>query len=874
MKFIFCSLIMSIATLALAQGDAQYNPVADPAAVIIAGNARFTVLTPQLIRIEWSPTKQFEDHASMVFLNRRLPVPKFTKSSENGWLILTTDKLTLKYKPSAKEFNSQNLSVYFELDGKTITWTPGTKDTGNLLGTTRTLDGVEGSTSLEPGLVSRDGWVVVDDSTRPLFDNVNAGKNDWPWVMSRPAGKSQDLYFFGYGHDYKQGLGDYIKVAGRIPLPPRFAFGTWWSRYWAYSDQEFKELVRGFRDHEIPLDVLVIDMDWHITFDPRWWKGKDDQSGHRLGWTGYTWNKDLFPDPEAFLKWVHEQGLKTAVNLHPASGVQPHEAAYPAMARAMGIDPATKKYVPFDIASKKFTENYFKYLHRPLEKEGIDFFWLDWQQEDKTSLPGVNPTWWLNYVHTYDMETRQGKRPIIFHRWGGLGNHRYQIGFSGDTISVWKSLAFQPYFTATAANVGYAYWSHDIGGHMPGTVTPELYTRWIQFGLFSPILRTHTTKNPEAERRIWAYPPQYAKVMRDAFLLRYALIPYIYTQSRKTYDTGVAFLRPLYYDYPEAPEAYDFKDEYIFGDDMIVAPIATELNKDSQLATKSIWLPPGEWIEWFSGEHLKGPAKLDRTFALNEIPVYVRAGAIVPMQPKMDYTGQKPVDPLILTVMPGVSGHTRIYDDAGDTLGYKQNEATWTTVKQSSNANTVNVEVSPVEGSYPGMPTERAYEFRLLGVFPPKTVTVNGQPLAYTKKEGDPGWRYDSNHTSVVITTPRFKVTDRVMLAAELPQATDAQQDTLNLLPGRIARLRTAMDILNGTWQKGWSPDSLIHEFQVGDRITYDPTSAIQQVDDFAATWPRMIDDVLALQKDGIDAVAINTALTHLGIKLTMSAAK
>ena len=171
-------------------------------------------------------------------------------------------------------------------------------------------------------------------------------------------------------------------------------------------DQEFEELVREFRDHDVPLDVLVIDMDWHLTFDPRWWKGDMDQSNHRLGWTGYTWNKDLFPDPPAFLKWVHEQGLKTTVNLHPASGVQPHEVAYPEMARAMGIDPATKKYVPFDIASKKFTENYFKYLHDPLNKDGIDFFWLDWQQEDKTSLPGVNPTFWLNYVHTSEMERK------------------------------------------------------------------------------------------------------------------------------------------------------------------------------------------------------------------------------------------------------------------------------------------------------------------------------------------------------------------------------------------------------------------------------------------------------------------------------------
>src|SRR6202035_5349951 len=132
----------------------------------------------------------------------------------------------------------------------------------------------------------------------------------------------------------------------------------------------------------------------------------------------------------------------------------------------------------------------------------------------------------------------------------------------GDTVSVWPSLAFQPWFTATAANVGYAYWSHDIGGHMPGAVEPELFTRWVEFGAFSPILRTHTTKNPDSERRIWAYPEPYSSILRATFQLRYALQPYIYTEARRTYDTGIAFLRPLYYDSPEANEAYDNKNEY------------------------------------------------------------------------------------------------------------------------------------------------------------------------------------------------------------------------------------------------------------------------------------------------------------------------
>ena len=348
------SLPRSIAARSANPG--RYDPVADPKAVVRIGSVRFTVLTPQLIRMEWTADGKFEDHASFVFLNRHLPAPKFTVSSADGGNrhIIKTDALSLSYtvaQDSSGKFSADNLRVDFMLNGKQMSWRPGMEDKGNLMGTTRTLDGALGGKTrepIDPGLISRDGWVLVDDSSRPLFDSADFSftqgeHSPWPWVMQRPAGDRQDWYFFGYGHDYKQALSDFTKVAGQIPLPPRFAFGTWWSRYWAYSDQEFEDLVRGFHDNDVPLDVLVIDMDWHLTFHQNWFSSENDQSGHRLGWSGYSWNKLLFPDPDAFLRKIRTEELKTTLNLHPASGVQPWEDAYAEMARRMGIDPATKK---------------------------------------------------------------------------------------------------------------------------------------------------------------------------------------------------------------------------------------------------------------------------------------------------------------------------------------------------------------------------------------------------------------------------------------------------------------------------------------------------------------------------------------------------
>jgi alpha-glucosidase (family GH31 glycosyl hydrolase) len=785
------TVVLGISLLHSAVSSAQriYQPAADPRAVVVDGQTRFTVLTPQLIRMEWSADGKFEDRPTFVVLNRQLPVPKFTQTTAGHDLVLKTAALELRYRKGSGKFNSDNLSVKFRLGQAMHTWQPGAAATGNLMGTTRTLDGTHGGDAkLEQGLISREGWAIIDDSMSPLFDSAdfrfNGPDSTLPWVVERAPGERQDWYFLGYGHDYKRALGDYTLISGKIPMPPRFAFGTWWSRYWDYSDAELRDLVGQFHQNKVPLDVLVIDMGWHLSTqaikDKGFVVGSDnkDQSGHSAGWSGYTWDPKYFPDPDAFLAWVHQQGLKATLNLHPASGVQPWEKAYPEMAKAMGVDPATGKFVPFDITNKKYAVNYMNLLHHPLEHQGIDFWWLDWQQELTTQMPNVNPTFWLNYVHFSDQE-REGKRPIIFHRWGGPGNHRYVIGFSGDTISTWDALAFQPYFTATAANVGYSYWSHDIGGHAPGVVDGELYSRWIQFGAFSPILRTHTTKNSDAERRIWAYPQPYASIMRDAFLLRYAMQPYIYTESRKTYDTGMAFLRPLYYDYPEANEAYQQKGEYFFGDNMIVAPVVAPADPATHLSSKSVWLPEGEWIEWFTGKHLTGPGQFDRTFTEAQIPVYVRAGSILPQQPEMSYTGEKPVDPLILEVFP-FSGNQRtssyrLYEDSSIGENYQQGECAWTNIEvRREKAREFLVTIDAAQGSYAKMPTERSYEVRLWSVAQPSSVVVDGENLEAATDVQSSGWHYDKEKLQVVVRTPRRSVHDKTEIAIKL--AGDPQQ--------------------------------------------------------------------------------------------------
>lgn len=839
--------MLMLSSGACALGAERAEPKADPKAQVVAGNARFTVLTPAMIRMEWSASGRFEDRASLAFVHRRTPVPRFSSTRDGGWVTIETDELTLRYRPDAGRFAKGNLSVALRGSGPNFTWDPSQRDSGNLLGTTRTLDSISGSCPLEPGLLSRDGWVVVDDSQRPLLTDA-----DPPWVAPRRDAKALDWYFFGYGRDYTRALRDFTAVAGRIPLPPRFVFGAWWSRYWAYSDSELRDLVRQFREHDVPLDVLVVDMDWHLD-----------------GWTGYTWNPQYFPDPAGFLRWAHEQGLRVTLNLHPADGVAKHEKAFPEFARALGLDPETVEAVPFDCTDPRYMEAYFRLLHHPLERDGVDFWWIDWQQGTQTKIANLDPLTWLNHLHWVDMERnpeRGGRRPLIFSRWGGLGNHRYQIGFSGDTYCNWASLAFQPYFTSTAGNVGYAYWSHDIGGHQPGAVEPELYARWIQWGGFSPILRTHTTKNPEAERRIWAFPDDVFRAARTAFHLRYELLPYIYTAARQCYDTAMPLCRPLYYAWPEIEEAYRRPDEYLFGDELLVAPVLRRRNRISGRALTRVWIPPGEWTHWFSGRTYRGPSEAIVLSSLDELPLFVRGGGIVAAGPRRMTSATAPTDPLILHIFPGESGETRVYDDDGGTIGYQADQFAWLPVRHAMEGDTRRIVIGPVQGRFPGMRSERPIEIRLRDVWPAETVIVGGQPLAVAADSSRPGWHYDSATLSLVVRLDAVRtgeVTEVSIRFSAAAQRTELLRDGLR---GQLERLAVAADRL-GAKVPGAVRNALALRAQFGAEAAKTMAAASA----FGAAWP---DVIASISQAGIDAsLRTSVAASLLGVAFEMEAA-
>ncbi|HPH94401.1 MAG TPA: glycoside hydrolase family 31 protein [Anaerolineaceae bacterium] len=688
------------------------SPVADPGAVVTEGEARFSILTPRLIRMEYSQDRRFEDRPSQVFWHRRQPVPDFKVRQTETILEIETTFLKLTYQ-KGKKFSRRSLQVTLLENGQT--WHYGDADALNLKGTARTLDEVNGHTRLEDGLVSRSGWVVVDESQNLVY-------NEKGWLELREGKGRLDLTFLGYGMDYRGCLQEMMRVAGETPLIPRWALGNWWSRFWAYTQDELSQLMLAFKEHEIPLAVCIVDMDWHIT-----------RTGNQSsGWTGYTWNDELFPDHQAFIHFLHGLGLKTALNLHPADGVYPHEAAYPVMAQAVGQDPQAGEPVRFDLENPDFARPYFEILHHPMEAEGVDFWWMDWQQGNPVRLKGLNLLWWINHLHFMDLGRDPRKRPFVFSRWGGLGNHRMPIGFSGDTIVSWESLAYQPYFTATAANVGYGWWSHDIGGHMSGMEDPELYTRWVQYGVFSPIMRLHSTNNPFLERCPWGYDAEVERIARKAMQFRHALIPYLYSMAWRNHVDGLPLCLPMYYTHPRQEEAYHCESQYWFGDQLLAMPFTSKANPETNLARQEIWLPEGDWFDFFQGHFMTGDGWRPVYGQLEDIPVYARAGAIVPLGPLAGWGNVDAPDTLEVHVFAGADGHFSLYEDDGDSQAYLKGDYHLVEMKLEWMKQALAVAIGPEW-------RRRDYRLVIHGVARPETLTCRVNERIHPSE-----WQYDA----------------------------------------------------------------------------------------------------------------------------------
>jgi len=362
---------------------------------------------------------------------------------------------------------------------------------------------------------------------------------------------------------------------------------------------------------------------------------------------------------------------------------------------------------------------------------------------------------------------------LVLSRYGGLGNHRYPIGFSGDTFQAFLTLDFEVQMTPMAANVLFGYWSHDIGGFHSGNGSPgdgdpknvtgsELLLRWIQFGAVAPIDRTHCD---HCERRIWLFP--HFEWMKQAFVLRNALVPYIYTNARNAFETGVSLVHPMYYANPNSEEAYSYKTQYMFGQDIIAAPITTVTNPQSHAVPKAVWLPSGVWVNWNGTKTYQGPIVVNDNYGVQDIPIFVRSGVVIPLQTAASVVSSF-ANPIMWTVFPGAnSGRGQIYEDDGNSLDYMSNRYATTNVAYTVSISTIMVNISPTSGSFSGMPTSRSHMVQIRDyINNPASVKVNGQTIP--PGTGTPGWYISNTYTlditqgALVISTGNLPVNSQI----------------------------------------------------------------------------------------------------------------
>ncbi len=756
---------------------------------------RISVLTDRLIRLEYSRDGKFEDRPTFAVINRSLSeeaakgLKDFdTRDTEDG-LQIETEYLSLTY--DKKEFSSLGLKIRLKETGNIWNYGEAYDDWSNLGGTARTLDDADGRVRLEKGIFGKNGYAVIDDSKSPVLENGEFVKR---------TDNNVDLYFFGYGRDYYGGLRDFCRLCGKMPMIPRYALGNWWSRYYKYTEESYLEVMDNFAKEEIPLSVAVIDMDWHLTeVDPK----------YGSGWTGYTWNEALFPDYKRFLKKLHDKKLSVTLNLHPADGIRPFEAMFEDMRSALkdskgknggdseGAEPIA---IEFDFGDKDFREAYFETVMHPYERDGVDFWWIDWQQGTGKKAGDVDPLLLLNHYHYKDQEKRN-LRPMIFSRYAGVGSHRYPVGFSGDTHVTWKSLGFQPYFTSTASNIGYGMWSHDIGGHMLGDKNLDRLIRWIEYGVFSPIMRIHSSNSPFFNKEPWLLEEPYRGIVKKFMRLRHGLIPYLYTENHRAYEESKPLVRPMYYEYSEMDDSYDVPDQYKFGENLLVSAVTGPDDEKLRLGCTRAIIPEGRWYDIFNGRIYQGKGTKKLYRKLSEIPVLLPAGGIVPLAKEDSEDLNETGNPKAFKILVGGgdSGKYTLYEDDGISMDYKEGAFATTDFEVSfdeAKGNTVFT-IHPANGDTALLPEKRSYELEFYGI-EAKAVKVNGKESSNISLQ--------RTGYSVVVELPEESVTKN--LVVELTGVKLLENDYREL----------TFEILDRAWIKTTDKDAIYRRLMELDR--------------------------------------------------------
>lgn len=674
------------------QFEVDYSKAkSDNKAMVVGSKFRFTVITERVIRLEYSPTGTFVDLPSQLVYHRKLGMPEFTVRQDANFLEISTRYFVLSYMKEQPFLGSKvdpmkNLKITLKnvVDkDKQRDWYYGHPEVRNMNGNIIGVD-IDFNKNFTKGLYSIEGFASLNDSNTKLIDRDGT-------LLNR-VGENLDIYVFMYGIDFNLALIDYFKLTSFPEIIPRYALGNWWSRNTNYDDLKIDDLLLRFEKKKIPISVLLFDKDWHYrNYD----KYKDLK-------TGFTFNKDLFPNPSETIKNIHKRNIRVGLQVNPTEGFHPFDMFYTKASEYLGGD---NKIIPYDPLDPKQIDVYFKvYLHT-LETLGVDFFWNDYKGDGS-----ITKLWASNHYLFLDSTRDASRRGLFMGRGSGYGAHRYPIIYGGSTEIGWEELKKEVFSYVNASNMGISYLSFDVGGNHGGIEESELYIRHVELGCFSPILRFHEARGPFYKKEPWLWEAKTFNIVSDYLRLRHRLIPYIYTEAYKYSQVGIPIIQPFYYNYPWCYDDSLYKNQYYFGSQLLVCPILTKKDLVMNRTIHRFYMPDGIWYDFFTGKKFPGGKKYVSFFREEDYPVFAHAGSIIPLSNRSDRNNVGLPTDMEIQIFPGTSNMYTLYEDDGVTSLYKEGYFLKTSIDYNYLRSNYTVIIRSVEGKSGIAPERRNYK--------------------------------------------------------------------------------------------------------------------------------------------------------------------
>ncbi len=665
---------------------------ANPYSVLAGEKYRITVLTERLVRLEYSPNGVFEDRPTELVFCRNFPQVEVSVKDGQNSVVLETKYFILTYVKNApfkgtSVNKTANLKV--ELKGTDRVWYYGHPEVRNYLAPIlQATDSKEDDMRYNmKGLYSIDGFASIDDSRSKVFNaRGNCLERENPEI---------DIYLFMYFRDFSLCLKDYYMLTGYPALIPRYALGNWWSRNDSYTEEKLEELITNFETNKIPMSIIMLDKDWHIRY----------KDGERHLKTGFTFNGELIQSPTKLVDLLHSKGIRIGLNINPIEGFYPIDAYY-AEAKKY-LPPLTNGVIPFNVYDAKTVDVYLKIYIHPLDNFGIDFFWIDWYDKDRTTELAL-----LKHYHFYDMMRNYKRRPMVYGYNSSVAAHRYPVLYAGKSTVSWDTLKAIPFYNGKATNIGVSWWSHDIGGFFYGTEDNELYERYIQLGTFSPILKLSADVGRFYKREPWRWDMKTYAIAKDYLQLRHRLIPYLYSEAYKYYKYGIPLIQPIYYRYPELYDDVLYRNEYYFGSQFFICPITIKKELVMNRVIQKFFLPEGTWYDFVTGKKFPGGHKYVSFFRDQDYPVFAKAGAIIPLANHENLNDTTPPKDMEIHIFPGESNNYRLYEDDGVSDLYLKGYYLLSLIDYNYLPNNYTVIIRPLEGKSGIVPDTRNYKIR------------------------------------------------------------------------------------------------------------------------------------------------------------------